>query len=156
MRNLILASAAIATVLAGAAPAFADPPRSYSERHDDRYDRRDDRRDDRYDRRDDWRDDRRGYRPDVVVHKSYYYVGGRRYERAYGPSWYAPRGYAHRVWSHGDYVPRGYREVVIVDHGRYHLPAPRRDERWVRVDGDALLIGAATGLVVAAVSGAFY
>lgn len=148
MKKLVLASVALATALGGGAPAFADPPRYYSDHHDDR----------RYDR-DDWRDDRRDWRggPDIVVHKrTYYYVDGRRYERVRGPGWYAPPGYHARHWGHGDYVPRDYRRVVIVDYDRYHLPPPRRDQHWVRVDGDALLVGAATGIVVAAIAGAFY
>jgi len=177
MKKFILASAALVTALGGVAPAFADPPRNVAQRHDDRndrrddrrddrYDHRDDRRDDRYDHRDDRRDDRRDWRDDhrddrrgptvVVQRRNYYYVDGHRYDRMRGPVWYAPRDYYYRDWRYGDYVPRGYRTVTIVDYHRYHLPPPRRGERWIRVDGDALLIGAATGLVVAAVSGAFY
>lgn len=43
--------------------------------------------------------------------------------------------------------------VVVNDWRRYHAPAPRRGEYYVRADnGDLLLVAAATGLVLWALS----
>jgi Ni/Co efflux regulator RcnB len=153
----LLTSTLIAGVLAAtaAAPAFADPPHRY-DRYDryERYDRGwgdgrwedrrwrddDDHWDDRRWRHDrgDWRDDRRayerGYR-DGVRHE-------RRNDWRQGYYYHAPR------WRIGDYYPRHSRYVVVHDYHRYHLPPPRRGHHYIESDGEILLVAAATGLIV--------
>lgn len=163
MRKLIHSLIAGALALSLAAPALADPPRhsnarGYDRGHDRdyrdnrgrgdrhydyrrgdnrRYDnRRDHRRDDR------WRDQRRytnyRYAPPVYVAPRYV-----------APRYAAPRYYAPRhVWRPGGYLPRNTHYRVIHDYGRYRLAPPRRGHYYADVDGDILLIAAATGLIV--------
>lgn len=164
MRRIAHSLAAGFVALLAAAPAFADPPhgrhdrdnRSWS-RHDDRrdhrrdwgHDRRDDRRDwrdDRHDDRHDWRDDRRDER---YAYRDGYWDGYRanRYND-WRHAW--PRGrydYAPR-WHRGGYIPRHGSYVVIHDYHRYRLPPPHRGHHYVDVDGEILLVAAATGLIV--------
>ncbi len=166
MRKIAYSLLAGLLVMSAAAPAFADPPggrhdrdnrewRRHDDRRDDRRDhRRDDRRDDhrdwRDDRRDDWRDDWRDDRRD----QRYAYRDGYRdgYRADQRNDWrYAwPRGhydYAPR-WHRGGYIPRHSHYVVIDDYHRYRLPAPRHGHHYVDVDGEILLVAAATGLIV--------
>lgn len=142
---------------AATAPAFADPPHGRGwDRHDNRHWRHE--RHDDY--RDGWRDgrrydDRRDYRDHRRAYAKGYYDGWRddgfrdyRYDRSY--AYVAP---ARRYWGPGDYIPRGTRYVVVNDYSRYHLPPPRRGHYYADYgDGDILLVAAATGLVVWALS----
>lgn len=165
MRKIAYSLLAGLLVMSAAAPAFADPPggrhnrdnREWS-RHDDRRDhRRDDRRDDRRDWRDDRRDDRRDWRDDRWddrrdqrhAYRDGYRDGYRADQRNdWRHAW--PRGrydYAPR-WHRGGYIPRYSHYVVIDDYHRYRLPAPRHGHHYVDVDGEILLVAAATGLIV--------
>lgn len=135
-----------------AAPSFADPARSlYSgaaERHHrgDRhfsYDYRygPDYRYERGDRRE-YRDGRsRDYRygPDHAYDRDerYAYRDGRRDERYL------------RHWKAGDRFDYRTRYVVVRDYDHYDLAPPRRGHYYAETEaGDLLLIAAATGLVV--------
>jgi Ni/Co efflux regulator RcnB len=143
------------------APAFADPPHGRGwDRQSDNRGWRDDRRDGRNDNnRDGWRDDRRyddrrDYRDDRRAYTNGY-RDGRQYDsyRDYGYDSYAYRAPVTRYWGRGDYIPRGTRYVVVQDYGRYHLPPPRHGHYYADYgNGDVLLVAAATGLVVWALS----
>ncbi|MBU6318457.1 MAG: RcnB family protein [Alphaproteobacteria bacterium] len=146
------------TIIAGmlsaalAVPAFADPARYYfsggAERHHrgDRHASGDYRygSDYRYDRneRRGYRDDRsRDYRfgPDFSYDRDerYAYRDGRRDERF------------SRHWRAGDRFDTQTRFVVVRDYDHYHLTPPRRGHYYAETEaGDLLLIAAATGLVV--------
>jgi Ni/Co efflux regulator RcnB len=134
----LIASSLLAGLIAATsvAPAFADQRgRGHGRDHDrgrDRgYDRdyRDGRRDDGW-RRDDRRyDDRRDHR-----------------------GWYDSRG-SHHYWSKGDYFsyrPHYSSYVVVQDYNHYRLPPPRYGQHYYRDSntGDILLVAAATGLVL--------
>ncbi len=165
MRKLIHTLIAGALAFSLAAPALADPPRhanarGYDRGHDRDYRdnrRRDDRRYEsrkgdhrRYDKqrrysdnrdhhRDKrWRDDRRytnyRYAPPVYVAPRYT-----------PPAYYAPRRHA---WRPGGYLPHNTRYHVINDYRRYRLAPPRHGHYYADVDGDILLVAAATGLIV--------
>jgi Ni/Co efflux regulator RcnB len=152
MRMFVRSLVAGVVALGVAAPAFADPPRhakaygydrhDRDDRRDDRRDWRDDRRDDRRDWRDDRRDDRRDWRSDNRDDRYYYrngYSDGRR---------------DSRYWHKGDrFRPHYTRHVVVHDYHRYRVPPPRHGHYYARTDtGDLLLVAAATGLVLWALS----
>lgn len=160
MRKIAYSLLAGMLALTAAAPAFADPPggrhdrdnRGWS-RHDDRRDYRHDRRDDRRDWRDDRRDDRHDWRDDRRDERHAYREGwrdGYRYDQRndWRHAW--PRGrydYAPR-WHRGGYIPRSSHYVVVHDYHRYRLPPPRYGHHYVDIDGEILLVAAATGLIV--------
>lgn len=134
----LIASSLLAGLIAvsAVAPAFADQRGRGHGKHNDRgRDHRDwndrDYRDGYRDgRRDDRRHDRRDYR------------GG----------WYDSRG-DHRHWSKGDYFryrPSYSNYYVVDDYRSYRLPPPRYGQHYYRDrdTGDILLIAAATGLVL--------
>ena len=88
-----------------------------------------------------WNDHRdwRGYsRPPVYYAPAYSY---RPYDR-------------HRGWYRGARVPSTYfsSRYIVHDYGAYSLRRPPHGCRWVRVDGDLLLVAIATGLVIDIVS----
>jgi Ni/Co efflux regulator RcnB len=143
----LIGSTLLAGVLAFGAiapAAFADPPRRHDNRDNrggdwnNRGDYRDGRRDDR---RDDRRDNRRDHRNDR--------------------GWYDARG-DHHDWRRGDRFDRRVQTRYVVvndyrsyrDYNGYRLNPPRRGEYYVRDDntGEILLIAAATGLVLWALS----
>lgn len=122
-----------------------------------------DRRHGRHDRH--GRDDRRyrpgpGHRP---PHGQAWRPGpGHRPGYGYGygyppPGHYVrPPGYRPYRWSHGHRLPRGYyAPVYYVDYRPYRLAPPPYGHRWVRVDGDVLLVALATGLIVDVAYGLF-
>lgn len=134
----LIASSILAGLVAvtAVAPAFADQRGRGHDRRHDRGDWRDDRRDDRRDWRGDRRDDRRDWRDD------------RRDSRG----WYDSRG-SHHGWGKGDYFsyrPHYSNFVVVNDYHRYRLPPPRHGQYYYRDhdSGDILLVAAATGLVL--------
>ena len=156
MRKLIQVMVAGALALSLAAPALADPPRHHQGRGYDRgHDRdyRDHRRGDhrRYDshRRNDRRyHDRRDHRRDERWRDQ------RRYSHyRYAPPvhrrppvvYYAP---PRHHWRPGAYLPRHHGYRVVHDYHRYRLAPPRRGHYYADVDGDILLVAAATGLIV--------
>ena len=60
-------------------------------------------------------------------------------------------------WAKGQKVPAAYRSSrYYVDHRRYKLRAPPAGYRWVRVDGEFLLIATATGLITEAIIASSY
>ncbi|MFC3652922.1 RcnB family protein [Dyella humi] len=61
-----------------------------------------------------------------------------------------------RHYGRGEYLPERYRgrEYYIDDYARYHLYAPRPDQRWIRGDdGQFVLVAVATGLIVSEMVG---
>ena len=114
----------------------------------DRHERRYDHRDDRHDRRD-W--DRREW----DRHGEFRHYDGRRFDRG---RYVRPSGYYYRSWRYGDHLPRAYygRRYVVNDYYVYHLHQPPYGYHWVRVDNDIVLASIATGLVVSAVFGIFH
>ncbi|HEY9215360.1 MAG TPA: RcnB family protein [Ancylobacter sp.] len=56
-------------------------------------------------------------------------------------------------WSKGKRLPSNYRGNVVRDYGRYRLPPPRRDQRWVKVNNEYLLIGITSGIIASMVQG---
>jgi len=131
----LIASSLLAGLLAvtAVAPAFAD---------DDHRRRTHDRRDDHRRHWDD-RDYRHGYR-DGYRHE-------RRDDRRDRRGWYDDRG-GHHYWSRGDRFDRRHHTsyVVVNDYYRYRLPPPRHGHDYYRDHdtGEVLLIAAATGLVL--------
>jgi Ni/Co efflux regulator RcnB len=149
MNKKIFVPALLAAVLAASIPALAQDRyhgdrNGYSQR-DDRngYSQRDDRNrgDDRWqnDRRDDRRADRQegGWGRGSDFHSGY-------------DGW-GPDHNMHR----GDRLPSRYRNhQYVVDNWRAHrLSRPPRGHQWVQVGSDYLLVAAATGLIVSAMSG---
>jgi len=175
--------AAYAVVYAGASSARSDnddhdrAQRSAWQHVDQRHDGRDDnRRDDRHDgrgndhhdkRRD---DDHRDYRQDGRHDGRHDDRHDSRYDNDHHDSrhrevtryrtvtYRRPPGYQVRHWDRGHTLPASYRSsyYVVNDYQRYQLYAPRRDQRWVRVDNDAFLIQASTGLINVRVGNLFY
>ena len=52
-------------------------------------------------------------------------------------------------WARGHALPRQYRQSYVRDYHRYHLRAPARGQRWVRVDNQFILINSITGMIAA-------
>ena len=52
-------------------------------------------------------------------------------------------------WARGHALPRQYRQSYVRDYHRYHLRAPGRGQRWVRVDNQFILINSITGMIAA-------
>lgn len=73
---------------------------------------------------------------------------------------YAPArpAYHHNSrWQRGQYLPPQYRGGgYYVDHRHHRFAPPPPGHRYVRIDGDAVLIGVATGLITAVLAGAFH
>jgi Ni/Co efflux regulator RcnB len=159
----------------------------YRNRHDGgRYDYRDDRHRSQYrydDRRDDNRhrnayrhDDRRG----DDRYRNHYRHDDRRYghrdrdwrndgwRRDWSHGWsgtryraparyYYPRGYSHRSWQVGYYLPRPFLSSgYYVDYRPYGIAPPPYGYRWVRVDGDLLLVEIASALIADILFGFYY
>lgn len=124
----------------------------HRDRHDWRDDRRDyrrhDRRDYRHDRHNDWR------HPQWRSHWHHGW-GGHRYR---APARYVyPRGYGRLDWRIGYTLPRVFLlDRYYVDHHYYRVAPPPYGCRWLRVDGDLLLVELATGYVVEALYDFFY
>lgn len=132
--RLIASTVIAAAIAAGAiAPAFAEPQR---------YERHDDRRgpDERYDRgeREAYRDGRSDGRRD-----------DRRWDRRDDRRDYYRDNYR---WHRGDRLDTRHTRYVVVherDYRHYGLRHPGRGEYYARTnDGDILLVAAATGLVL--------
>ncbi len=153
----------------GNGPQFQDQNRgnNHSGRRDNN--RRDDRRDHarRDNRRDrDWNNDQRGRRDYADNRKN-----NRRYEppRYVAPRYVAPRYVSPRYvppprysaprysdysyyqapgWYVGQHIPHYTQYRPVNDWRHRRLPPPRRGHYYADVDGDVLLIAAATGLIV--------
>jgi Ni/Co efflux regulator RcnB len=142
MKKFLLA--AVALTILGSAGAAAAQPYDGGQRQDDRYERRDDRGDHRNDRRDD-RYDRRDGRQD----NRYERRASHRYNAG---AYYAPRGYQHRNWRRGQYLPPAYRgRGYYVDYRAYRLPPPPRGYGYYRSGNDVILTAVATGLIASVV-----
>ena len=118
----LLTSVLALSLLAGTA-ASAQP---YGDRHDDRRDngRYDQGRDyDRHDNRVEHRD--RGH-----------HYGQRKH------------------WARGERLPSSYYQnrAYYVDYRVYHLRAPPRGYRWVRVDNDYMLVALTSGLIASIIA----
>ncbi len=65
-----------------------------------------------------------------------------------------PRHHAQRPaptrhhWAKGKRVPEWQRRQHVRDYSRYGLRAPAKNQRWVKVDNDYLLISLATGVIL--------
>lgn len=55
----------------------------------------------------------------------------------------------HQNWQRGDRVPQKYRSkgYYVNDWRTRELPPPPSDHRWLRVNGDYVLVGIATGII---------
>lgn len=175
-----LAAATFAAPLALAAPAFADPPRQErsdsdwnrdyndgrgdyrGDRNDRDWDNRGDRRDERGDYRGDRRDERGDYRNGHRHHRADNRWDDRRYNgyTSNGRWYYGRPGanvrdarYDYRQWRRGDRLSQYHRgRVQRIDYRREHLRAPPRGYDYVRDDrGDTLLVGIATGVILAVI-----
>lgn len=73
-------------------------------------------------------------------------------QRAHKPV--PPRHHAQRPaptrhhWAKGKRVPEWQRRQQVRDYHRYGLRAPAKNQRWVKVDNDFLLISLATGVIL--------
>lgn len=78
------------------------------------------------------------------------------YDHRGGPGWDHHRGGPrwegnHRGhWGRGERLPSRYRGYHV-DWRSHHLPHPPRGHRWVRVNGDYLLIAIASGVIAQAI-----
>ena len=147
MNKKILASAVVASALLSASlPALADWG-GYQQDHN-RWDGQDNRnwgrewrdndRGERW-RQNGWHDNgwhgRKDYRDERVVVVQRDYVRG------------VPRPYYE--WSRGQYLPASYRQrTYYVDNWRsYQLYEPPRGYRWVRVNGDYILVSIVSNVI---------
>ncbi len=135
----LIASSLLAGLIAvsAVAPAFADQRGRGHGKHNDRG--RDHRDWNDRDYRDGYRDGRRDDRR-------------RDDRRDYRGGWYDNHN-NHRYWSKGDYFryrPSYSNYYVVDDYRSYRLPPPRHGQYYYRDrdTGDILLIAAATGLVL--------
>jgi Ni/Co efflux regulator RcnB len=99
-------------------------------------------------RRDEWR------HPEWRSHWHHGW-GGHRYR---APVRYVyPRGYGRLEWRIGFSLPSVFLlDRYYVDHHYYRIAPPPYGCRWLRVDGDLLLVELATGFVVEALYDFFY
>ncbi len=65
-------------------------------------------------------------------------------------AYHRPIGYYEHTWRRGERLPVAYyqRPYVIANYRDCGLRAPPRGYHWVRVNGDAVLAGIATGIVL--------
>ena len=138
MKRTVMA-AMVLSLLTGSAVALADPPQGYDHDHD----RQDQRHDEhRYEHRDEHHDrgEHRGeWRHEHEEHERF---DSGRYER--------PHGWHEHHWRRGERLPPDYRAsaYIIPDPVVYRLRPPPPGYYWVRVDNNAVLTAAATGVVV--------
>jgi Ni/Co efflux regulator RcnB len=147
MNKKIFIPALMAAVLSASIPALAQD----RDHRDDRngYSQRDGRDDNRnWDRHDDRRDNRRDNRRDGHSQEGGW---GRGSDFHSGYDGWGPDHNMHR----GDRLPSRYRnhQYVVDNYRAHHLSAPPRGHQWVQVGADYLLVAAATGLIVSAVTG---
>ena len=120
---------------------------------DERIELRNDRRDIRDERRD-LQDARREYRGDVRdARRDWSRDDWRRYRESNrdlyrGGNWRS--GYTYRYFAPGVRLDRGYYapRYTINDYGRYRLPHPGYNQRWIRNYRDVLLIDVRSGRVI--------
>lgn len=56
-------------------------------------------------------------------------------------------------WKKGGKLPSPRKYADVKDYGARGLKAPPKGQRWVKVDGQYLLIAAATGAIISVASG---
>lgn len=164
MSKRIFVPALLAAALSAAIPALAQD-RSDQDRNDrNGVTQRDDRGDNRYqhDQRDSrYQNDRRDNHDQNDRHDNRR-QDDRRNDRTqgnYGQTSNFNAGYDGYGPDHdlrrGGHLPGRYRnhQYVVNDWRSHHLHAPPRGQQWVQVGADYVLIAAATGLIVEAVSG---
>lgn len=127
MKKLILAAVAFSLLAAPAAQAAERWPFRGEAPRSDRYEPSKPRYDQRYDTQ-------------------------RRYETQRRYAIKAPAKAAPQ-WKRGQKVPAWQRKNVVRDHRRYQLRAPGRDQQWVRVGNDFLLVSIASGLIAGLIAG---
>lgn len=106
-----------------------------------------------------WRHEPRWYHDYRL--RYYRYDGGRYHarERYHIGIYVLPRGYGHRLWRVGDWLPYGYYDggrYVLRDYWRYRLYDPPYWAHWIRVRDDAVLVDLGTGEVIDVVYGLFW
>ncbi len=88
----------------------------------------------------------RGYRNDGWRRDWRHGWSGTRYRAP--TRYYYPSGYAYRSWQVGYYLPRPFLSSgYYVDYRPYGIAPPPYGYRWVRVDGDLLLVEIASTLI---------
>ncbi len=155
MKKSIVAVLIAAVAIPVSLPATANAQSRHAyDRHDDRHDRRDDRRDHRYDRRDDRRDARWDRRDDRRDRAHAWRENDWRHYRAANRTYFA-RGhwsapFRYTSFRAGVRIAPAYfgPRYVIADPWRYHLPALRGYQRYVRHYDDLLVVDIRRGTVV--------
>lgn len=56
-------------------------------------------------------------------------------------------------WTRGKRMPDWRKKQAVRDHYRHGLRKPGRDQRWVRVGNDYLLIGITSGIIASIIAG---
>jgi Ni/Co efflux regulator RcnB len=140
MKRVAVVGALVASLLAGTA-AMAHDRGDFDHRASPRAAHHDDHR---FDGRRDVHRDVRVYRPAPRV----LYRAPVRYG-----VYHRPQGYYQHSWRRGERLPVSYyqRPYVIGNYRECGLRAPPRGYHWVRVNGDAVLAGVATGIVLESV-----
>jgi Ni/Co efflux regulator RcnB len=139
MKRVAVVGALVASLLAGTA-AMAHDRSDFDHRDPPRAAHHDDHRYDNH--RDAGRNVYRPAPPRVVY----------RAPARYGV-YHRPAGYYQHTWRRGERLPVAYyqRPYVIADYRDCGLRAPPGGYHWVRVNGDAVLAGIATGVVLESV-----
>jgi Ni/Co efflux regulator RcnB len=163
MNKKIIVAALTAAMLAGSLPVLAqdhgyrnDRENGYQQQQrDDRYQRNDERyqrNDERYQHQDRDQRDQRDYRDRRDRRDDRSQGGwGRTADYNSGYDGYGPDHNMHR----GERLPSRYRthQYVVDDWRTHHLRRPPRGQHWVQVGADYVLVAAATGLIVQAMTG---
>lgn len=145
MGNKIFVPALLAAALSAAIPALAQD-RDYQDNRDRNANMQHDQRGDRA------QNDRRDNRNQNDRHND-------RTQGNYGRTENFNAGYDGYGPDHdlrrGGRLPSRYRnhQYVVNDWRSHHLHAPPRGQQWVQVGADYVLVAAATGLILEAVSG---
>lgn len=99
-------------------------------------------------RRDDWR---------APQWRRSWYHGWNGHRWRAPTRYYYPSGYSYRRWTVGLFLPQVYwSDSWYLDYRYYGLSVPPYGCRWIRVDGDVLLIDLVTGEIVDALYRFFY
>jgi len=156
MRKVILAALIAATAFPAAAMA-----QSAGELRRDQREIRREQQDVRQAQRHGSNRDVREQRQDVREARQEYREDWRDYKRTHrdvyrGAGYRAP--FRYRNWQAGVAISPAYYapRYVINDYGRYRLPAPRANTRWVRHYNDVLLVNYRTGRVVQVIRGFYW
>lgn len=74
-----------------------------------------------------------------------YYEHHHHWDEPPPPHW---RDHPVRYWHQGDYIPRDYMDDrYYVDWHEAHLPPPPHGHRWMRIDGDFVLVAVASSVI---------